>query len=226
MAAGGTETIEGSHLLLAAGRQANIAHLDLNNAGIHCGLRGVTVDESLRTTNRRVFAIGDVTGGRGLDHAAEYQAGLIVRHAVLQTPIRANLSVVPAVTYTDPELAKVGLSEDEARSRVKTIRVLRWPYHENDRAQATGATQGHIKVITDAKGQILGATIVGALAAETIVPWTLAISQKMNISAIAGLVVPYPTFAEVGKRAAMTYFLRELTRTKVQRIVAWLRRKG
>jgi pyruvate/2-oxoglutarate dehydrogenase complex dihydrolipoamide dehydrogenase (E3) component len=225
-AADGTETIEGSHLLLAAGRQANVAHLDLDNAGIHCGLRGIIVDESLRTTNKRVYALGGVIGGHGFDHAAEYQAGLIIRHAVQATPIPAGPDAVPAVIYTDPELAKVGLLEDEARSRAKDIRVLRWPYHENDRAQATGATSGHIKVITDAKGQILGAAIVGALAAESIVPWALAISQKLNISALAGLVVPYPTFAEVGKRAAMTYFMRDLTRTRARRIISWLRREG
>ena len=130
------------------------------------------------------------------------------------------------MTYTDPELAQVGLLEDEARAHAGAIRVLRWPYRENDRALATGATNGHIKVITDRRGDILGATIVGAKASENIAAWTLAINQKLNIRAFAGLIVPYPTYAEVGKRAAMTYFMRGLTSPQVRRIIGWLRRLG
>ena len=116
--------------------------------------------------------------------------------------------------------------EDEARAHSGAIRVLRWPYRENDRAQVSEATQGHIKVITDRRGDILGATIVGAEAGEAIAAWTLAISQKLNIRAFAGLVVPYPAYAEVGKRAAMTYFMRGLTSSGVRRIMGWLRRLG
>jgi pyruvate/2-oxoglutarate dehydrogenase complex dihydrolipoamide dehydrogenase (E3) component len=130
------------------------------------------------------------------------------------------------VAYTDPELAQVGLLEDEARALAGSIRVLRWPFRENDRALTTGATNGHIKVITDRKGGILGATIVGAKASENITAWTLAINQKLNIRAFADLVVPYPTYAEVGKRAAMTYFTRGLTSPVVRRIIGWLRRLG
>jgi pyruvate/2-oxoglutarate dehydrogenase complex dihydrolipoamide dehydrogenase (E3) component len=103
---------------------------------------------------------------------------------------------------------------------------LRWPYRENDRALTAGATNGHIKVITDDKGGILGASIVGAQAGESIATWALAIGQKLNIGALAGLVVPYPTFGEVGKRAAITYFMRGLTNTRVRRIMGWLRRRG
>jgi pyruvate/2-oxoglutarate dehydrogenase complex dihydrolipoamide dehydrogenase (E3) component len=123
-------------------------------------------------------------------------------------------------------LAQVGLSEDEARAQSGIIRVLRASYRENDRAQATGATNGHIKIITDRRGDILGATIVGAGAAENIAAWALAINQKLNIDALAGVIVPYPTYAEVGKRAAMTYFTRGLTSPLVRRIIGWLRRFG
>ena len=104
--------------------------------------------------------------------------------------------------------------------------MLRSSYRENDRAQATGATSGHIKIITDRRGDILGATIVGAAAAENIAAWALAINQKLNIDAFAGVIVPYPTYAEVGKRAAMTYFTRGLTSPLVRRIIGWLRRFG
>ena len=141
-------------------------------------------------------------------------------------PVSADRLSVPWVTYTDPELAQVGLIEDEARAHAGVIRVLRSPYRENDRALATGATNGHIKVITDRQGDILGATIVGAGAGENIAAWALAINQRLNIEAIAGVIVPYPTYAEVGKRAAMTYFTRGLTSPLVRRIIGWLRRFG
>jgi pyruvate/2-oxoglutarate dehydrogenase complex dihydrolipoamide dehydrogenase (E3) component len=104
--------------------------------------------------------------------------------------------------------------------------VLRWPYHENDRAQAERDTRGHIKIITSRHGRILGASIVGAAAGELITTWTLAIGRGLNVRALAGIIVPYPTLAEVGKRAAMTYFTLGLTSGFVQRIIAWLRRFG
>ena len=220
------ETIEGSHLLVAAGRVPNVANLDLDAAGIRCEANGITVDRRLRTSNKHVYAIGDVTDGPKSTHLAIHHAGLVVRNALFRTPVKADRYAAPSVTYTDPELAQVGLIEDEARGHSGVIRVLRWPYSENDRAQATGATKGHIKIVTDRRGQILGATIVGAGAAENITAWSLAINQKLNIEAFAGVIVPYPTYAEVGKRAAMTYFTRGLTSPLVRRIIGWLRRFG
>jgi pyruvate/2-oxoglutarate dehydrogenase complex dihydrolipoamide dehydrogenase (E3) component len=104
--------------------------------------------------------------------------------------------------------------------------VLRWPYHENDRAQAERETRGHIKVVTTKKGRILGATIVGPAAGELITAWTLAVSQGMNIRAFAGIVVPYPTFAEIGKRAAITFFTPRLVGPWVRRVLALLRAFG
>ncbi len=222
----GKETIEGSHLLVAIGRAPNVAELDLDSAGIRYAADGITVDRRLRTSNRQVYAIGDVTEGPKSTHLAKHHAGLVVRNALFRTPVNADRHAIPVVTYTDPELAQVGFTEDEARAHAGAIRVLRWPYRENDRAQATGSTIGHIKIITDRKGGILGATIVGAGAAENITAWALAINQGLNIEAFAGVIVPYPTYAEVGKRAAMTYFTRGLTSPLVRRIIGWLRRFG
>jgi pyruvate/2-oxoglutarate dehydrogenase complex dihydrolipoamide dehydrogenase (E3) component len=222
----GEETIEGSHLLVAAGRTPNIGDLGLDQAGIKYEPRGIVVDKRLRTTNKRVYAIGDVNGGLQLTHVANYHAGLVVRHALFRLPVRARYDAVPWVTFTDPELAHVGLSEAEARKRKHRFRVLRWPYHENDRAQAERATRGHIKVITTRRGRILGATIVGLNAGELIATWTLAISQRLNIRAFAGIVVAYPTLAEIGKRAAISHFAAGLTSPMVRRIIAWLRRWG
>jgi pyruvate/2-oxoglutarate dehydrogenase complex dihydrolipoamide dehydrogenase (E3) component len=226
VAGAGTETIEATQILVAAGRRPHLEHLDLDAAGVRTNRNGIVVDRRLRTSNKQIYAIGDVTDGPRFTHLAHHHAGLVIRHALFRTPVRADRLAVPWVTYTDPELAQVGLIEDEARARCGVIRVLRSPYRENDRALATGATNGHIKIITDRRGDILGATIVGAGAAENIAAWALAINQKLNIDAIAGVIIPYPTYAEVGKRAAMTYFTRGLTSPLVRRIIGGLRRFG
>ncbi len=220
------DTIEGTHLLLAAGRRPNVDDLDLDAAGIRHDRNGITVDKRLRTTNKKAYAIGDVIGGAKSTHLASHHAGLVVRNALFRHPIVVDHRAIANVTFTDPELARIGLTEQEARSAGHAIRILRWPYSENDCAAATGATVGHIKVVTDGSGQILGATIVGAQASENIALWALAIGQRLPIGAIAGLIAPYPTYAEVGKRAAITYFMRGLTSARVRRIIAWLRRFG
>jgi len=220
------ELIEGSHLLVATGRRPTVDGLGLEQAGIKYQRKGIVVDKGLRTTNRKVYAIGDVAGGLQFTHAANYHAGLVIRNALFRLPVKANDDVIPRVTFTDPELAQVGLTEAEAKRRGHAINVLRWPYHENDRAQAERATRGHIKVLTSKRGKILGATIVGAEAGELIATWALAISQNLNIRAFMGVVVPYPTLAEIGKRAAITYFTPSLTNSWVRRIIRLLRRLG
>ncbi len=225
-AGNGEETLEASHLLVAAGRRPNVDGLALERAGIRHDRNGIVVNRGLKTSNRRVYAIGDVAGRGQFTHLANYQAGLVIRNALFRLPVRLNERLVPRVTFTDPELAQVGLTEVEARGHGRAIRVLRWPYHENDRAQAEGETVGHIKVVTDRGGRILGATIVGAGAGELITTWTLAVGLRLNIRALAGIIVPYPTLAEIGKRAAITYFTPGLTSNWVRRIIALLRRFG
>jgi len=221
----GEETIEGSDLLIATGRRPNVDGLALDAAGVTVEAAGIVVDRRMRTTNKRVYAIGDVAGGH-FTHAANYHAGIVLRNALFRLPARANENAIPRVTFTEPELAHVGLTEAQARERHRSVQVLRWPYHENDRAQAERETQGHIKVMTAANGRILGATIVGAHAGELITTWTLALSRGLNIRAMTEIVVPYPTLSEIGKRAAITYFSSSLTSPKVRRVIGFLRRFG
>lgn len=222
----GDETIEGSHLLIATGRHATVEGLNLAAAGIRTEPRGIVVDKLLRTTNRRVYAIGDVVGGLQFTHVANYHAGIVIRNALFRLRAKVNDAAIPWVTFTEPELAQVGLTEQQARERHTAIRVLRWPYHENDRAQAERETHGHIKVITAKNGRILGATIVGAHAGELITTWTLAIARNLNVRALADIVVPYPTLSEIGKRAAISYFSPSLTSEKVRWVLSFLRRFG
>ncbi|MEZ5788327.1 MAG: FAD-dependent oxidoreductase [Xanthobacteraceae bacterium] len=222
----GEDIITGSHLLVAVGRQPNVHDLGLDRAGIAFSSKGVSVDRGLRTTNRRVYAIGDATGGRQFTHVANYHAGLVIRNALFRLPVRVDERALPAVTFTDPELAQVGLTEIETEKQGLPINVLRWPYLENDRARAEGETEGHIKVVTTRRGRILGATIVGAHAGELIATWTLAIGRKLGVGAFAGMTVAYPTRAEVGKRAAISFYGRSLTNPAVRRIITWLRYLG
>jgi pyruvate/2-oxoglutarate dehydrogenase complex dihydrolipoamide dehydrogenase (E3) component len=222
----GGEVIEGSHLLIAAGRTPTIEGLGLERAGVATTPHGITVDRHLRTTNKHIYAIGDVIGGLQFTHVANDHAGIVIRHALFRLPARIRYDAIPWVTYTDPELAQVGLTEDQARRAGHAVRILRWPYHENDRARIERASGGHIKVVTNRRGRILGATIVGRDAGELISIFMLAITQRLNIRALAGFIVPYPTLAEIGKRAAMSHFTPSLTSPMVRRIIGWLRRLG
>jgi pyruvate/2-oxoglutarate dehydrogenase complex dihydrolipoamide dehydrogenase (E3) component len=222
--ASGEETIEGRHLLVATGRKPTTDGLDLDAAGIKYDRSGILVNKKLKTANRRVYAIGDVAAGQlQFTHAANYHAGLVIRNALFRLPVKVNNDRLPWVTYTEPELAQTGLTEAQARARKLKFRILRWPFHDNDRAQAERATHGHIKVITSSKGKIVGASIVGAQAGELIAMWTLAIAQGLNIRSLTGIVLPYPTLSEIGKRAAIDYFTPSLTSPRVRRIMTWLR---
>ena len=220
------DRILGSHLLVAAGRAANVEGLGLDEAGVAFERRGITVDKGLRTTNRRVYAIGDVAGGLQFTHVANWHAGLVIRNALFALPVKAVPDAIPWVTYTTPELAHVGMSETAARAAGLDFRVLRWPFHDNDRAQAEGETEGFVKIITSKRGRVLGASIVGAHAGELITPWTLMVRQGLNIKAMSDIVVPYPTLSEAGKRAAISYFSASLTSPWLKRIINLVRRFG
>ena len=223
----GLETIVGTHLLVAAGRQPIFDGLDLETAGVRYDRSGIRVNRKLKTSNRRIYAIGDVAAGQlQFTHAANYHAGLVIRNALFRLPVRVNNDAIPWVTYTEPELAQTGVTEAQARDRKVKFRILRWPYHDNDRAQAERETRGHIKVIVERGGKIIGATIVGAQAGELITTWTLAIAQGLNIRAFTGIVVPYPTLSEIGKRAAIDFFTPSLTSPLLRRIIKWLRILG
>lgn len=217
--------IAGSHLLVAAGRSPTVEGLDLEKAAIAYTRHGITVNAALRTSNRHVWAIGDCNGLYAFTHMAGYEASLFIRGALFRAPAKLDPAIVPWATYSDPELAQVGLGEREARQKHGDgIRVLRWSFAENDRAHTERATEGLVKAITNARGRILGATIVGPQAGELIQPWCLAISRRLKISALASFVPPYPTLGEAGKRAAGSYFTETLFGPRTQRLVRFLSR--
>jgi pyruvate/2-oxoglutarate dehydrogenase complex dihydrolipoamide dehydrogenase (E3) component len=221
---GQSEAIAGSHLLLAAGRVPNVDGLNLEAAGIKYSRKGIEVDASLRTANRKVSAIGDVAGGLQFTHVAGYHAGLIIRRVLFKVPVKTDTSAIPWCTYTDPELAHVGLTEAQAKEKGIAHSVTRWPLHDNDRAQAERETHGLAKIVIS-RGRPIGATIVAPHAGDLILPWVMAIGQKAKMSSMAGLVAPYPTLGEISKRASSAHFTPTLFsgRTKaVVKVLSWL----
>ena len=221
------EIIDGSHLLLAAGRLPNIEDLNLAAAGIATTAKGIGVDRGLRTSNRRVYAVGDVAGGLQFTHVAGLHGGLVLRNALFGLPVRTDTAIIPRVTYTDPELAQAGLSEAEARaSHGDCVRVLRQYFHDNDRARTESRGDGLVKVIAGRRGRILGVGIVGAEAGELIQPWLLAMSNGLGLKAFIGMVAPYPSRGEASRRAALDYFSGFATNPLVRRVIRLVGRFG
>lgn len=218
--------VDGSDLLVATGRAVNVEGIGLGEAGIEYDRKGIKVKPDLRTTNRRVYAIGDVAGGLQFTHVAGYHAGLVIRGILFRKRAVPDNHIIPWSTYTDPELAHVGLSEAEAIRKHRNVRILRWPYHENDRAQAERKTAGMIKMVTNAKGRILGVSIAGANAGEMINIWALAISKSMTTRDVTGYIPPYPTMSEIGKRAATGFYAPYTSKPWIRTLIGFLRKFG
>ena len=216
---------KGSHLLMAVGRKPNTDKLNLQAAGIEPVRGGIKVDASLKTTNKRVYAIGDVAGVLQFTHVAGYHAGVIIKSALFGLPSKASSAHIPWATYIDPEMAQVGLTEAQAHeAHGDKLEVVRFEYAENDRARAELATTGLIKVMI-VKGRPVGASIVGAQAGELIQTWALVIANKLKIGAVAAMVAPYPTLGEINKRAAGQYYTPRLFESDfVKRIVRLVQR--
>ena len=219
----GQRPIAGSHLLVAAGRIANVDGLNLEAAGVACTAKGITVDRGLRSSQRNIYAIGDVAGGLQFTHVAGYHAGLVIRNALFRLPVRNRTDIIPHVTFTDPELAQVGLTEAEAlRHYGSAVTVLRWPFKDNDRAQAEGKTAGLVKAVIGRRGKILGVGIAGAQAGEIIQPWVLAMTGGLKIKSMASMVAPYPTLGEINRRVAVNYFSGLASNRLVRRVIRFV----
>jgi pyruvate/2-oxoglutarate dehydrogenase complex dihydrolipoamide dehydrogenase (E3) component len=213
--------LAGSHLLVAAGRAPNLESLELEAGGVRATAAGVATDTGLRSlSNRRVFAAGDIADPQGADpqgigpraftHVGTYHAGLVVRRAIFRLPAWLDYRALPRVTYTDPELAQVGPTAAEARAAGRPVSILRWPLAENDRARIErDAPFGLVKLVVE-RGRVIGAGILARNAGEMIGQWALAIERNVPLRALAGLIAPYPTRAEAGKRAAGEFYRARL----------------
>ncbi len=221
-------TVAGGQLLVAAGRAPNLETLDLAAANVAHDRRGVEVDRRLRSvTNRRVFAAGDVASPFQFTHVAGYHAGVVIQNALFRLPIKADHGAVPWVTFTDPELAQIGLTEAQAKAaHGNGVTVLRAPYAENDRAKAERRTDGLVKVVTAKNGKILGVGAVGAGAGEQLAQWAPAVAKREKISRIARALLPYPTRSEASKRAAGAFYTPKLYSERTRRLVRFLAKFG
>lgn len=212
--------IEGSHLLIATGRVPNVSELGLKAAGVEYDKSGIKVDARLRTSNKRVFAIGDVVGGPQFTHVAGYHAAVVMKNVLFRFPAKADHALVPRVTYCDPELAQIGDFRGGPDDR-----VLCQPFADNDRARTEGIDAGLVKIVVDAKGWIKGVGMVGAGAGDLIQPWLLAMKQGVKVGDMATLMLPYPSMGEAAKRAAGDFFTPTLYGPKVRalvKVLGWL----
>lgn len=223
-AAGEGVTLMASHVVVAAGRRPNIQALNLSLASVRHGPRGIEVDASLRTSNKKIFAIGDCVGGFQFTHMAGYHAGLAIRNAIFGFKFKVGTKAIPWVTYTDPELTHVGLTEPQLKNQKIAYKVFWLDFDENDRAQAERRTEGAIKVLVSRSGRVLGVTILGVHAGELIYPWVIAIQNNLKLSAIVGSVVPYPTLSDISKKIAGQFYAEKVFSSWMKKIVQFIMR--
>jgi pyruvate/2-oxoglutarate dehydrogenase complex dihydrolipoamide dehydrogenase (E3) component len=217
VATGATGEVAGSHLLLAAARLARVDGLNLEAAGVHGEPEhGIAVDDYLQTHSARVYAIGDVLMRQQYAHAAELEAEVAFANAVLRRRRRMDYSTIPRVTFSDPEVAGVGLTEHRARTERPEHRVYRVPFAEVDRAQIDGRIDGFAKVVATSGGRVLGATIVGPEASLLIQEFTLALEKGLGLGAIAAATAIYPTYASIAPALARQHLATRLERGVVQ----------
>jgi len=207
-------------LLVAIGRRPVVDTLNLEKAKVDFSAAGIKVNRKMQTSNKKIYACGDVTGEMPLTHVAELQAGVVIANILFKIPKKVSYQVVPSVVYSSPECAQVGMSTDEA-DKISGIEILRFDYAELDRAIAEHTTAGVAKLIVR-KGRIVGAHIVGARAGDIIHELALAIQEKMKVSQITSLVHAYPSFAQMNKRLAGQYYKDRLFSKNTRRLVKFL----
>lgn len=218
---GGETKLSATHLLVAAGRKMNIDDLGLDAAGIAVEKGRIVSDARLRTTQKHIYVCGDAAGALQFTHVAEHHAGVVLRNAIFRLPAKAQTKNIPWCTFTEPELARVGLSESEAKAQNVAYRAYTFPFEENDRARAESEIEGMAKIVTDPKGRLLGAAIVGAHAGELIAEYALAIAKGMKAADLSGVIHTYPTFAQINRRVADQRMKEGLTPSRkrwIQRI--------
>lgn len=220
----GEQMLDASHILVAIGRAPNLDGLDLDKARIKRSSLDparLEIGPGLKTTNRRVYAVGDAAGGRETAAIAGHQARVVVRNALFGLPLRQRDELIPTVTYTDPEIAEIGLTEGAARERLKTgFSITRWSFAQNERARALGQGFGVAKLITGRGGRILGAGIAGASAGELIALFSFAIANRLSARHLAAFVAPYPTLSDIACRLGIEAERRRAVNPLLQRLIA------
>lgn len=215
-------SFDGSHLLVAVGRKPNIDALNCEAAGIEINRGGIIVNDKLRTSNKKIYAIGDVIGQLQFTHAANYHASIVLKNILFKLPAKVDYRAMPWVTYTYPELAHVGMTLADCKKQQIIHSVHELSYEDNDRALAEGVVKGKIIIIVNKKAQVLGVSIVGQSAGELILPWGMLVREKKTLRSLTDMTIAYPTLSELSKRVASQYYSPKLFSSKVKKIVKFL----
>lgn len=214
---GQTVNLRGEILLVAMGRKANLEGLGLDNIGVDIDRKGIKVDNRLKTDQKHIYAAGDVTGAYQFTHAAGYEGGVVISNAIFHLPRKVDYRLLPWCTYTDPELASIGMNEKRAEEAGIKFSVFREEFKDNDRSLAEGERVGTIKMILDEKEKPIGVQILGPQAGELLSEWVAVLNGKVKLSTLASAVHPYPTLGEINKRVAGTYFAPKIFSEKVKK---------
>jgi pyruvate/2-oxoglutarate dehydrogenase complex dihydrolipoamide dehydrogenase (E3) component len=218
---GKREDLTAAALLVAVGRKPNVEGLDLEKAGVRYGPKGIIVDDYLRTTTKNIFACGDVVGPYHFSHMTEYQAVLAARNAFLPFRTKVDYRTVAWGTFTDPELAHAGMTEDEARARFGgRVQVYRWSYGDTDRGRTDGTELGLAKYLIGPDGHLLGAHILGERAADIIHEAQLLRHLDLPFSKVAQMIHIYPTYTDVVRQPAKRYYIDRLRNNPLLKILA------
>lgn len=214
---GGTSTLKADTLLVAIGRRANTEGMNLEGIGVDAGRGGIQVDERLRTTQKHIYAAGDCNGGFQFTHAAGYEGGIVVSNAIFHLPRKTDYTYLPWCTYTDPELANIGLNETMAAARGIDYRVYTEEFRNNDRSLAEEERTGKIKLLLDEKEKPVGVQIFGPQAGVLISEWVAALNGNVKLSTLASAIHPYPTMGEINKKVVGNFFSPKIFSDKIKK---------
>ena len=214
---GESKVLNAEEILVAMGRTPNVQNLGLDDIGVTYNRYGITVDSRMRTSHKHIYAAGDVSGGFQFTHAAGYEGGIVVSNAIFRLPRKADYTYLPWCTYTDPELASIGMNEKTAASKGLDYTVWMEEFKDNDRSLAEDETSGCVKMILDAREKPLGVQILGPRAGDLLSEWVAILNGKVKLSTLAAAVHPYPTMGEINKRVAGSIFSPKIFSEKVQK---------
>jgi pyruvate/2-oxoglutarate dehydrogenase complex dihydrolipoamide dehydrogenase (E3) component len=212
-----TSKLRGEKILVALGREVNVEGLGLKGLEVEASRKGLKVDKRLRTTQKHIYAAGDVTGQYQFTHAAGYEGGVVFTNAIFHLPRKVDYTFLPWCTYTDPELASIGMNEKAAEAAGEEYSVWTEEFKDNDRSLAEGESVGKIKMILDGKEKPLGVQILGPQAGELLSEWVAVLNGKMKLSTLASAVHPYPTLGEINKRVAGNFFSPKIFSERVRK---------
>jgi pyruvate/2-oxoglutarate dehydrogenase complex dihydrolipoamide dehydrogenase (E3) component len=210
-------SLKAETILVAMGRSANTGGLGLEEIGVNLNRRGINVDKRLRTNHKHIYAAGDVNGGFQFTHAAGYEGGIVISNAIFHLPRKTDYTFLPWCTYSDPELASIGMNEKAAKAVGIDYSVWTEAFKDNDRSLAEDEKVGKIKMILDEKEKPIGVQILGPHAGDLLSEWVAVLNGKVKLSTLASAVHPYPTIGEINKKVAGTFFSPKIFSDRIKK---------